>query len=395
VTPTPTPSGNFCSGTGLSFSLSGYTPVVPTVTLTPSVTLTNTVPVAGQVTFNMLENTFTCVSVKVLKICETGLEVYTTDSLMYFNLPITTGTTMLALVNGNQQCITYVRDDSDYSSNTTVGEIYTVYGNCDTCSILPTPTPTITSTSTPTVTPTSTLTQTPTNTSTQTPTPSITSIPGSTPPVTPTPTMTNTPTNTNTPTQTKTGTPTPTPTPNWVYVFQTCQPLGINTQNSMIIQTLPHGLLLVGEVIKYLGDCWIYLGKYETNYTPPIDVISSTFQGDYFSSVTTNFSNCNSCLSPPTPVVELSLAQISESSDISEIITCGLPLPNSVQVSVAIPEMINVGDIVYNPSFPLTPFIGDNNFWHIKLLEFPSTYSVQIGFSGENAGVINQISICP
>lgn len=552
VTPTPTPSGDFCSGTALSFSLSGYTPVVPTVTLTPSVTLTNTVPVGGQVTFNMLESTVSCVSVKVLIICETGVEVYTSDSLVYFGLPITTGTTMLALMTypGSakaQTCFTYVRDDEDFSSNTNVGDILQVYENCNTCSILPTPIPTSTPTPTPTSTPTSTPTLTPTNTATQTPTqtlvplfcsssivpptiiggititdsstgsvvdyptpftscgsvttpanskylgqsgpftytmnfsvpvndiivfitatgqisnenfvfttnagsgiPTISttdscyttivgneilsgagappgvggggkfiitndidfmsltisgdggsngsilsicsdSITSITPTPTTTPTMTNTPTNTNTPTQTKTGTPTPTPTSNWVYVFQTCQPSGFNTQNSMIIQTLPHGLLLVGEVIKYLGICWTYLGRFNTNYIPPTNVISSTFEGDYFSSVTTNFNDCNTCLSEPQP--DLVLALISDGFDEDENIACSLLFFNNVQVSVGIFGIINVGDFVYD-QFP-TPFDSGNssNYWRITLLDSTSiTYSVQINnISGE----IVSVSPCP
>ena len=411
VTPTPTPSGNFCSGTGLSFSLIGYTPVVPTVTLTPSVTLTNTVPVAGQVTFNMLENTFTCVSVKVLKICETGLEVYTSDSLVYLGLPITTGTTILAAMtypgsSNAQTCVTYVRDDLNESSNSNVGGIFQVYSDCGTCKILPTQTPTITSTNTPTPT----LTQTPTNTRTQTPTPSTTPLPvmcfeyigqgpdilyqcsveaqptlyngrynwvlngcptgsgsgfpicptidnnnyiwwdgsvwnhssslgggsvfttlsnpgllpieilgtyewtsemwgtcapemrnsssGPCVPATPMPTPTTTTTNTPTLTQTQTNTASPTPTSNWVYVFQSCEgPIPINRS---IVQTLPHGLLSVGQVISYEGTCWNYIGRFNTNYISPTGYITTTFEGDYFANAsTTIYQNCTTCNNPP------------------------------------------------------------------------------------------------
>jgi len=296
VTPTPTSSGNFCSDTGLSFSLIGYTPVVPTVTLTPSVTLTNTVPVAGQVTFNMLENTFTCVLVKVLKICETGLEVYTSDSLVYLGLPITTGTTILAAMTypGSpkaQTCVTYVRDDLNESSNSNVGGIYQVYGSCNTCVILPTQTPTITSTSTPTPTTTKTPTQTPTNSPTQTLTPTPSTTTGSTPMPTPTPTKTNTPTLTQTPTNTAS----PTPTSNWVYVFQSCQG---SITNSSIVQTLPHGLLSVGQVISYKGICWNYRGRFNTNYISPTGYITTTFEGDYFANFNgCVFSNCFNCQS--------------------------------------------------------------------------------------------------
>ena len=392
VTPTPTPSGNFCSGTALSFSLSGYTPAVPTVTLTPSVTLTNTVPVAGQVTFNMLENTFTCVSVKVLIICETGLEVYTTDGLVYLGLPITIGTTMLALVNGEQQCITYIGDDSNLSSNTTVGEIYVVYGNCDTCSILPTPTPTATITNTPTTTPTSTMTQTPTNTSTQTRTPtptstqtltpSPTSTVGTTPPPTPTTTSTPTatttktptptPTNTKTPTQTPTHTPTQTPTPNYVYVFQTCQPVFFNTENSMLIQTLPYGSLAVGGVVKdWLGTCWTYLGRFDINYIPPTNVISSTYEGDNFSSsfnqsVAQIFSDCTSC---GVPVIIPSTNKFLYESC---YVISGNVYKTQVVQTVQHPGITTIGQVIKSPE------IFGNCFTYLG--EVPSTYTIPGNF---------------
>jgi hypothetical protein len=139
-----------------------------------------------------------------------------------------------------------------------------------------------------------------TSTQTMTPTPSTTA--GSTPPVTPTPTSTPTPTNTQTPTQTGTQTPTPTPTSNYVYVFQTCVPISPQTLKSMVIQTLPHSLLTVGQIIKDSSNiCWEYLGRYNTNYAIPGNVIPSTFAGDKFSSITNVFSDCATCLPPVVP----------------------------------------------------------------------------------------------
>jgi hypothetical protein len=211
VTPTPLPPVDNCIGTAVSFSLSGYTPVGPTVTSTPTQMPTPDIPSGGQVTFNMLEETFTCVSVKVLKLCSDDSVIYVNDGLVYNNLPLTTGTTFLALINNVQTCVTYVRDEFNLSSNANVNSVLNVYGNCASCGILPTPTPTSTSTQTPTPTQTqtqtptptntSTPTQTPTQTSTQTPTPTTTSTLGTTPPPTPTNTGTPTPTPTQTPTQ--------------------------------------------------------------------------------------------------------------------------------------------------------------------------------------------------
>jgi hypothetical protein len=93
----------------------------------------------------------------------------------------------------------------------------------------------------------------------------------------------------------------------------------------------------------------------------------------------------------PTPVGEITPAQISSTSDSGENNACLIPLFNNVGVSVATPGNISTGDIVYDPSFPNT-FIGDNNFWHIMLIDSPSiTYSVRIDVNG----VINNVSICP
>jgi len=152
------------------------------------------------------------------------------------------------------------------------------------------------------------LTPLPTITPTMTVTPTVTPTEGTIPPsLSPTPTQTSTTTQTPTQTPTKTPTPTPTPTPTtpYVYVFETCQPVFFNTQNSMLIQTLPYGSLAVGGVVKdWLGTCWTYLGRYNTNYIPPTNVISSTYEGDNFSSsfnqsVAQTFSDCSTCLPPP------------------------------------------------------------------------------------------------
>jgi hypothetical protein len=295
VTPTPTPSGNFCDGTAVNFSLSGYTPITPTVTLTPSVTLTNTVPANGQVTFNMLEQIFSCVSVKVLVLCDTGVEIYTTSNLTYLGIQITTGTTFSAVINDVQECVTYDRDDVDFSSDSIVSEIYQVFGSCGSCSPPPSQTPT----STPTQTPTSTPTQTPTTT------PTPTRTPGGMPPPTSSPTPTNT--------STQTPTPTPTPTPNYVYVFQSCNPISsLTTKPTQIIQTLPLSFnIVVNQLFKDgNGVCWEYLGRYETNYPPPPNVIASNQSGNYFIGVGSSiYQNCSSCSLPPPCVRPVGLTQ--------------------------------------------------------------------------------------
>jgi hypothetical protein len=293
VTPTPSPTGNFCSGVGISFSLSGYNPSTPTVTLTPSVTLTKTVNLGGTVTYEIMDQTFSCVSVKVLTDCGSGEEFYTSDSLSYNGTPVVIGMTMFVQVNGVNRCVTYTRDDNNLSSNSNIGSIVQIYSSCEYCSTIPTPTPT--TTSTPTNTPTSTAGITPSVTATQTATPSQTATNGTTPP--PTPTQTRTPTATNTPTPSITASPSA--TPNFLYVYQSCNRIGGGRGTiTQVIQTQPVSFPIeVNETFKDNdGNCWYYVGQFNTSYIAPPKVTPINFGGNYFTGVPSQtYTDCVTC----------------------------------------------------------------------------------------------------
>ena len=298
--------------------MSGYTPAVtPTVTLTPSVTLTRTVDVQGKASFNMLDDSFSCASVKVLTNCNTSQELYTSSGLIFNGIPVLTGMTFFGLINGEDVCVTYTRNDTNFSSNAIVSEIYEIYSNCANCSNVPTPTPSITSSPSPTpsatdgLTPTATATPpvTPTQTTTQTPTPSQTSTIGSTPTQTPSNTPTETPSQTPTQTQTATNTPTPsitkspTPTPTWVYVYQSCQQIefGGILSFAQVIQTqqIPFTVLVDETFRDDQGNCWSYVGRFTVDYIVPPTMTPITFQGNYFENApTTVYANCNDCQLP-------------------------------------------------------------------------------------------------
>jgi hypothetical protein len=273
--PTPTPSVN-CN-VGITFYICNVGDVTPTPTPTPTTTMGPTCEVQGQATFVMLDKTFSCVSVKVLVNCNTGSELYTTDAMIYNTIPISTGTTILAVINGVQTCVTYARDETNISSNCNVDGVIELYSTCGNCGILetPTPTPTITTTSTPTLTPTSTLT----------PTPSTTI--GSTPPVTPSPTQTQTPTMTST----------PSPTPNYIYQYEGCSNSPV--QQKVVNQTVKSPIAIsVGRVFKDInGDCWQYKGIFTPNNVPVIfgkQLI--TFSGDYFANAfPSTYIDCVDC----------------------------------------------------------------------------------------------------
>ena len=284
TTPTPTPTSE-CN-VSVSFSICSYTDTTPTPSVTPTLTLTKTCDVQGQVSFVMLDETFSCVSVKVLVDCSSGVEYYVTNSLIYNGIAVITGMTMSALINGSNVCVTYDRDDSNISSNSNVTEIYGLFASCEYCSPNPTVTPTTTATQTPTTTPTKTTTPTPTSTL------------GSTPPVTSSVTPTTTLTNTPTPTMTNT----PTPTTSYVYVYQKCSGQeGLATQ---VIQTVQSPITtLVGSTFKdSSGICWSYLGQFGSNYIATIGYTPLTYTGNYFASAyPTVYTDCITCVSSQIP----------------------------------------------------------------------------------------------
>jgi len=285
VTPTPSPSQN-CSGKAVSFSLSGYTvQPTPTPSNTPTVTITRTVDVAGSASYVILDETFSCVSVKVLIDCSTGDEVYVTSSLILNGTPATIGTILLVdLDDGTRRCVIYDRDDSNISSNVNVDTVLELYNDCAFCNVVPTPTPT----TTPTPTQTSALTPTLTNTST--PTPTITQSPsstnGTTPPATPTPTKTPTTTMTPTTSQTPTYTQTPTPTSTFVHVYQSCSAVQIGKFSTLtqVVQTVQVPFVTIANNVfkDSYGNCWTYLGRFDSSYIVPSPYYWINYSGNYF-----------------------------------------------------------------------------------------------------------------
>jgi hypothetical protein len=261
-------------------------------------------------------------------------------------------------VENVQTCVTYLRDDSNLSSNANVGTILNLYGDCNTCNVLPTPTSTSTQTPTPTMTQTSTMTPTPTNTATQTVTPSPTRTPGGTSPATPTPTPTTTPTNTQTPTNTRTQTPTPTTTTKYVYVFESCTPIDpkIGPQLTQIIQTLPLAFPInVDEVFKDKnGLCWRYVGRFGYDYSPTTPLYSNQ-SGNYFiDSPSTIYPDCTTCIEAP--------------------LSCGEPIPSSLNLYNLVGDIDDGRNYNYrNFNFRDVSFVCEAWNWYNSIGRFNSS----------------------
>jgi hypothetical protein len=319
------------------------------------VTLTKTVSIEGVVTYGIMDQTFSCVSVKVLTDCGSGEEFYTADSLSFNGTPVVIGMTMFVQVNGVNRCVVYTRDDKNLSSNSNLGDITQIYASCEYCSTIPTPTPT--TTSTPTNTPTSTAGITPSVTATQTATPSQTATVGTTPP--PTPTQTRTPTATNTPTPSITASPSA--TPNFLYVYQSCNRIGGGRGTiTQVIQTQPVSFPIeVNETFKDNdGNCWYYVGQFNTSYIAPPKVTPINFGGNYFTGVPSQtYTDCVTCAT-----ANIGTFGNSGVSNVSVTDACSDAIVNPKTLYSNCTE-INVGCILYDDSI-LTTVVSEIYVFH-------------------------------
>jgi hypothetical protein len=258
VSPTPTPSNPSCN-TNMGFYISGYTEPNTSPTPSPTIAPTRTVDVGGQVTYRFIDNTFVCVGTKVLLDCTSGLELYTSDQLVYSGTPLVPGTYFLGSVAGQYFCLQYVRDDENFSANISIDSVVNIYGNCVDCQVVLTPTPSIT----------------PTNT----PTPSIT------------PTATVTPSATI-------------ESATVYYVFETCSLNDYGNPATVLAQTVPVTFAIsVGQTFKDTeGECWKYLGSF-TSYYPSGITNFVTYSTNYFNFSPVVYANCELCVGgQPTPV---------------------------------------------------------------------------------------------
>jgi len=255
VTPTKTPTNTptitptkTSQNTGVIFSINGYEPII---TATPSATVTQSTPndlqILGAVTFNVLENIFTKDSYVNKLIDCNGAEVFFSANDLYYNsTPISIGDIVKLLINGDSYCLLFLGNEKG-SPNVFVEQILGVYSSCEDC------------------------------------TPqkqSIVKIIEPTVPISPTPT------------------PTPSLTRNLVFVFESCRPTVGNILNTRLIQTKPYGIYLNPN--QYVKDessiCWRFVGYYPNTYISYGDFIDYTYNGNYFSNVSSIYENCENCL---------------------------------------------------------------------------------------------------
>lgn len=250
ITPTMTITPSRTPNLGISLGMSAYTYTYPSVSPspTPSITPTNNIVIGGEVTYNVLDKTFSFSGVRELKECSTSVIYYAYQDLIFSGVPVNIGEVIRVVINGEQRCFEYLSDSSVTSPNIYLDQILEVNANCSSCLITPTPTPSPSITPTPTVTPSINVT--------------------------------------------------PTPSSNMVYVFQSCLPIGLNSNPTLIIQNQGYtSSISVGSVIKDSDDnCWSYLGAYSNTYIPSSGVIPITYSGNYFQTTSSIYGSCQQCL---------------------------------------------------------------------------------------------------
>jgi len=91
-----------------------------------------------------------------------------------------------------------------------------------------------------------------------------------------------------------------TPSPYYVYVYQSCSPQQlIPYLENQVIQTIQvPGVIQIGSTFKDVsGNCWRYVGNFPANYIPPINVVATTYEGNYFlGRQETLYDNCDGCV---------------------------------------------------------------------------------------------------
>ena len=174
--------------------------------------------------------------------------------------------------------------------------------------------------------------------------------------------ITPTPTPSITATHTPTGTVTPTPstTPLFVYVFESCSPIGVKVPAiTQVIQTEPVGFALVPTNIfkDEAGICWKFVGQFATNYIPPVGMNSFTFGGNYFATANSFvYTDCEVCenipaLNPCDTLLYFGLTKCSDGTQLTAT-SCDLRDSNGVSLvppfgtSVVVVEFDNNGFVI-------------------------------------------------
>jgi hypothetical protein len=130
---TTTTTADPCIGVGGVITISGYTTTTTTSSTTTTTTTSRDLPVSGDVTFTLVETIFICPGQTYqFQDCNTGTNYYIEPSTNFVSVDLFTNYSYLMTINNVESCYTFI-GVSSISSNATVTNIDSWYGECTTC----------------------------------------------------------------------------------------------------------------------------------------------------------------------------------------------------------------------------------------------------------------------
>jgi hypothetical protein len=83
-----------------------------------------------------------------------------------------------------------------------------------------------------------------------------------------------------------------------VYVYQSCSNIQPGKQTQMV-QYIEVPSVVIGDVFKDSnGNCWTYIGPFNSNYIVPPEYYEVTNSGNYFGTPSTKYATCTDCETP-------------------------------------------------------------------------------------------------
>jgi hypothetical protein len=107
-----------------------------------------------------------------------------------------------------------------------------------------------------------------------------------------------------------------------VYVYQSCSNIQPGKQTQMV-QNIEVPSIVIGDVFKDSnGNCWTYIGPFNSNYIVPPEYYEVTNSGNYFGTPSTKYATCTDC---ETPLVNcgLTIGQLYQGGKIAYIFKPG------------------------------------------------------------------------
>ena len=152
-----------------------------------------------------------------------------------------------------------------------------------------------------------------------------------------------------------------------VYVYQSCSNIQPGKQ-TQVVQNTEVPSVVIGDVFKdSYGNCWTYIGPFNSNYIVPPEYYEVTNSGNYFGTPSTKYATCTDCETP--------------------LVNCGLTIGQLYQGG-KIAYFFQPGDIPYVPGqcHGIIASLSDQGVaqWGCMYTNLPGAQGKLIGMGKQN-----------